>query len=43
LFARAAEKRHITWHSPLAAGLKGELRIFECEDCGKKIKIIAED
>jgi hypothetical protein len=28
---------------PLPADLEGELLTFECEDCGKKTKIIAED
>ena len=33
---------HLIWHSPLPAGLKGEMRIFECKACGKQIKMIVE-
>jgi len=27
----------------LPAGLKGEMCIFECEDCGKSVKMIVEE
>ncbi|MGA9161193.1 MAG: hypothetical protein WB297_10085, partial [Actinomycetota bacterium] len=29
--------------APLPAGLKGEMRTFECKKCGKQMKIIVED
>jgi hypothetical protein len=41
--SRCGEKARAVWHSPLPAGLKGEMCIFECEDCGKKMKLIFEE
>ena len=29
--------------APLPAGLKGEMRTFECKKCAKQTKIIVED
>jgi hypothetical protein len=40
---RCGGKARAVWHSPLPAGLEGELRTFECEDCGKKTKMIIEE
>jgi len=40
---RCGGKARAVWHSPLPAGLEGELRTFECEDCGKKMKMIIEE
>ena len=40
---RCGEKARAVWHSPLPAGLKGEMRTFECERCGKKMKLIVEE
>ena len=40
---RCGEKARAVWHSPLPAGLKGEMRTFECEHCGKKMKMIVEE
>jgi hypothetical protein len=40
---RCGEKARAVWHSPLPAGLVGEMRTFECEHCGKKTKLIAEE
>jgi len=40
---RCGGKARAVWHSPLPAGLEGEVRTFECEDCGKKTKMIIEE
>jgi hypothetical protein len=40
---RCGEKARAVWHSPLPAGLKGEMRTFECDGCGKKMKLIVEE
>ena len=40
---RCGEKARAVWYSPLPAGLVGEMRTFECEHCGKKTKLIAEE
>ena len=34
---------HLIERAPLPAGLKGEMRTFECKKCGKQTKIIVED
>jgi len=40
---RCGEKAPV-WHSPLLpAGLEGEMRTFECDGCGKKMKLIVEE
>jgi DNA-directed RNA polymerase subunit RPC12/RpoP len=31
---------HPLWHSPLPAGLKGEMRVFECVGCGRESRLI---
>jgi hypothetical protein len=36
------ENARAIWHSPLPAGLKGEMRVFECEDCGSQMKLIVD-
>jgi hypothetical protein len=41
--SRCGEKARAVWHSPLPAGLKGDMCIFECEDCGKSVKMIVEE
>jgi DNA-directed RNA polymerase subunit RPC12/RpoP len=41
--SRCGEKARAVWHSPLPAGLEGEMRTFECEYCGKKMKLIVEE
>ena len=41
--SRCGEKARAVGHSPLPAGLKGEMCIFECENCGKKMKLIFEE
>jgi hypothetical protein len=40
---RCGEKARAVWHSPLPAGLEGEMRTFECEHCGKEMKMIVEE
>jgi predicted RNA-binding Zn-ribbon protein involved in translation (DUF1610 family) len=40
---RCGEKARAVWYSPLPAGLKGEMRTFECEDCGEKTKLIVNE
>ena len=40
---RCGEKARAVWHSPLPAGLKGEMRNFECAHCGKEMKMIVEE
>ena len=40
---RCGEKCRPVWHSPLPAGLKGDMCIFECEYCGKSVKMIVEE
>jgi uncharacterized Zn finger protein len=40
---RCGEKARAVWQSPLPAGLKGDMCIFECEDCGKSVKMIVEE
>jgi hypothetical protein len=34
------EDAHALWHSPLPAGLKGEMRFFKCKDYGNEMKLI---
>ena len=34
------EDAHALWHSPLSAGLKGEMRFFKCKDYGNEMKLI---
>jgi hypothetical protein len=41
--ARCGKKAHPIWHSPLPAGLMGEMCTFECDTCGKKTKMIVEE
>ncbi len=37
---RCRANAHLLWYSPLPAGLKGEMRVFQCRACGKQTKII---
>jgi hypothetical protein len=32
----------LVWHSPLPAGLEGEMRSFACSRCRKQTKIIVQ-
>jgi DNA-directed RNA polymerase subunit RPC12/RpoP len=41
--SRCGEKARAVSHLPLPAGLEGEMRTFECEHCGKKMKLIVEE
>jgi hypothetical protein len=40
---RCGAKSRAVWHSPLPAGLEGEMCIFECEDGGEKTKMIVSE
>ena len=40
--SHCGENAQPIWHSPLPAGLKGEMRVFECEDCGSQMKLIVD-
>jgi DNA-directed RNA polymerase subunit RPC12/RpoP len=40
---RCGANVRLVWRSPLPADLKGEMRAFECKDCGKQTKIIVDD
>lgn len=41
--SHCGENARLLWHSPLPAGLMGEMRTFQCKGCGKQTKIIVED
>jgi predicted RNA-binding Zn-ribbon protein involved in translation (DUF1610 family) len=40
---RCGANTRLIWRSPLPADLKGEMRAFECKDCGKQTKIVVEE
>ena len=35
-------KANLVWHSPLPAGLEGEMRSFVCSRCRKQTRIIVQ-
>jgi len=35
-------KARLVWHSPLPAGLEGEMRSFVCSRCRKQTRIIVQ-